>query len=173
MEVVRDVAVKRIHLNPLAGYQGPVQLKRAFLLAPNVLLRLSGVSISAAWKKLKAESPIKTLEYHRARGGEPPTRLVNELIGLLRYPDAQEAFRNAFDAAARGDNPARSLWVKKGFGKTSCVGCGGERRRCARIRDTVSPAVVNGTARTRTGLWGREAFGCRAMLDPQRAQMGF
>lgn len=96
---------RRIHLNPLGGFQGPVQLTRAFLLAPSVLLRLSGHSVTAAWREIGAESTFKTLEYHRTRGGEPPQRLVNELIGLLRYPDAQEMFRRAFDAEARGDSP--------------------------------------------------------------------
>lgn len=97
--------IRRIHLNPLGGFQGPVQLTRFFLLTPGVMLRLSGHSMSAAWRELNAESTFKTLEYHRVRGNEPPRRVLNELIGLLRFPDAQQVFHDAFDAAARGEEP--------------------------------------------------------------------
>lgn len=110
----RDGDVGRIHLNPLAGYQGPVQLTRVFLLTPNVMLRLSGHSMSAAWKQLGAESTIKALEYHRDRGTEPPRRLVNELIGFMRYADAKEAFREALDAAGRGEKPASDSFAEAG-----------------------------------------------------------
>lgn len=106
---------RRLFPNPFSGRPAPIELTSYFLLSPDVHLKLSGVSMSAAWRELGKESLVKSFEYHRRRGQQPPDRLCDALLEVLPAGSGiREAFQSALEAARGGDETALNLLVARG-----------------------------------------------------------
>lgn len=106
---------RRLFPNPFSGRPAPIELTSYFLLSPDVHLKLSGVSVSAAWRELGKESLVKSFEYHRRRGQQPPDRLCDALLEVLPAGSGiREAFQSALEAARGGDETALNLLVARG-----------------------------------------------------------
>lgn len=110
-----SAVTRRLFPNPFSGRRAPIGLTSYFLLSPDVHLKLSGIPMSAVWRELGKESLVKSFEYHRRRGQQPPDKLCDALLEVLPAGfEIREAFKAALDAARGGDEAALNLLVARG-----------------------------------------------------------